>query len=86
MPPAGSADPDLALETDHDSSPEFRLLHPETRLWMPAAKSLIFHLVLWSFRARTRRRLRALDPRLLDDVGLSRREALSEGWKPFWRA
>ncbi len=43
-------------------------------------------LAVWQERARQRRTLRALDDRLLADVGLSRADAEAEGRKPFWRA
>ncbi|MEL6574483.1 MAG: DUF1127 domain-containing protein [Pseudomonadota bacterium] len=35
-------------------------------------------------RLRTRRRLAALPPHLLADIGVSREEALDEASKPFW--
>ena len=40
----------------------------------------------WKFRARTRRALSELTPRMLDDVGLEPGEARYEASKPFWRA
>ncbi|MCB1915551.1 MAG: DUF1127 domain-containing protein [Rhodocyclaceae bacterium] len=43
-------------------------------------------LRLWARRRRGRRELRALDERILRDVGLSRSQADFEGGKPFWRA
>lgn len=36
-------------------------------------------------RQRQRRALRDLDDHLLRDIGKSRREALAEASKPFWR-
>lgn len=42
-------------------------------------------IVLWRFRVRTRKALRALDDAALDDIGLTRAEAESEAAKPFWR-
>jgi uncharacterized protein YjiS (DUF1127 family) len=41
----------------------------------------------WIVRCRQRRALRELaeERRLLSDVGLTRREALDEAAKPFWR-
>ncbi|WP_395683049.1 DUF1127 domain-containing protein [Inquilinus sp.] len=50
------------------------------------ARPILDHLVLWSFRHRTRRRLRTMDGHMLSDIGLSRDDALAEGLKPFWRA
>lgn len=42
-------------------------------------------LVLSRRRMRTRRALARLSADLLDDIGLSRSEALNEAHKPFWR-
>jgi uncharacterized protein YjiS (DUF1127 family) len=36
-------------------------------------------------RAVQRRRLAAMDDRMLQDIGISRVEALREAAKPFWR-
>lgn len=36
-------------------------------------------------RQRHRRRLLSLEDRLLEDIGLTRAQALEEGSKPFWR-
>jgi uncharacterized protein YjiS (DUF1127 family) len=41
-------------------------------------------LVVWQERVRERRRLAALDDRLLRDVGLSRADTEQEIHKPFW--
>ncbi len=38
----------------------------------------------WWRRARTRRQLRALDARLLDDLGLTEDDRRCEGAKRFW--
>jgi uncharacterized protein YjiS (DUF1127 family) len=40
---------------------------------------------IWRERARQRRALTKLDTRLLDDIGLSRSEAVRESARPFWR-
>ena len=40
---------------------------------------------VWAMRRRTRRTLSELDDRQLADVGLTRRRALLESAKPFWR-
>jgi len=37
-------------------------------------------------RAVQRRRLAAMDDRMLQDIGISRVDALRESSKPFWRA
>jgi uncharacterized protein YjiS (DUF1127 family) len=42
-------------------------------------------LAVWAMRRGTRRTLSELDDRQLADVGLTRRQALLEGAKPFWR-
>ena len=39
----------------------------------------------WSIRARTRRALKDLSPRLLDDVRMDRAQARQEASKPFWQ-
>ena len=46
---------------------------------------LVRQIVLWIRRARTRKQLAGLDPRLLCDIGLTRAEAQAEIRKPFWR-
>lgn len=40
---------------------------------------------LWQERAQQRRRLMALDDRVLRDIGVSRADAEREYRKPFWR-
>lgn len=40
----------------------------------------------WQDRAAERRRLLALDDRMLVDIGIDRATAIAEGQKPFWRA
>jgi len=42
-------------------------------------------VTLWDLRRRTRKHLRTLDDRLLQDVGLTRAEAQAESAHPFWR-
>jgi len=39
----------------------------------------------WRIRARTRRALGQLSPRLLQDVGISPGDARREASRPFWR-
>jgi uncharacterized protein YjiS (DUF1127 family) len=41
-------------------------------------------LLEWQERARQRRQLMALDARMLQDVGLTRADAVREAGKPFW--
>jgi uncharacterized protein YjiS (DUF1127 family) len=40
---------------------------------------------LYRQRSRQRSSLRELDERLLDDIGITREQALDEAGKPFWR-
>jgi len=44
-------------------------------------------LLSWTERSRRRTAFRDLadDPHLLNDIGLTRREAMEEADKPFWR-
>jgi uncharacterized protein YjiS (DUF1127 family) len=44
-------------------------------------------LLGWTERSRRRTAFRDLadDPQLLNDIGLTRREAMEEADKPFWR-
>jgi uncharacterized protein YjiS (DUF1127 family) len=44
-------------------------------------------LLSWTERSRRRTAFRDLadDPHLLNDIGLTRREAMDEADKPFWR-
>jgi len=46
---------------------------------------LVALLVLWYQRWRQRRRLAELEDCLLQDIGRTRKEALDEAAKPFWR-
>jgi uncharacterized protein YjiS (DUF1127 family) len=43
-------------------------------------------LLTWQERAVQRHALASLEPRMLDDIGLSRADAWREASKPFWRA
>ncbi len=43
-------------------------------------------LLAWQARVSERAHLRALDDRLLKDMGLSRADVAREAAKPFWRA
>lgn len=52
------------------------------RKWLSAAAA---RLRLWLRRARERRELLRLDPRLCRDIGVTVNEARREAAKPFWR-
>jgi uncharacterized protein YjiS (DUF1127 family) len=42
-------------------------------------------IAIWLDRRRGRQELSSLDDRLLDDIGISREDALWKASKPFWR-
>lgn len=55
-------------------------------VWKPARiVRMLQHLERALARKRQCRRLLELDDRLLDDIGVSREQALAEARKPFWR-
>jgi|GEM_PF-1588997 len=45
----------------------------------------IVRLALWRQNARGRKELQRLNTEQLKDIGLSRADALTESYKPFWR-
>jgi uncharacterized protein YjiS (DUF1127 family) len=47
-------------------------------------KQGMLRLQAWAERARQRRQLAGLDERLLQDIGVSRAQAMAEAEKPFW--
>ena len=47
---------------------------------------LVLALLRWQELARQRRRLLALDDRMLKDIGITRADACREGARPFWDA
>jgi uncharacterized protein YjiS (DUF1127 family) len=57
--------------------------HYQSSSWLRPLRKL----ARWSERSRRRAAFRDLsdDPHLLDDIGLTRREAMDEADKPFWR-
>lgn len=53
---------------------------------MGGALVALFDMVAtWNERRRQRRALEALPDHLLQDIGLSRADAVNEAEKPFWR-
>lgn len=46
---------------------------------------LVDRIGAWQDRVAERRRLLALDDRMLVDIGIDRATAIEEGEKPFWR-
>lgn len=68
-------------------NPHLALLGAEPRL-VPAAAlavKLAAAIQVWSMRHRTRHQLRDLDDHLLNDIGVTRREAFGEARRAFWR-
>jgi uncharacterized protein YjiS (DUF1127 family) len=47
---------------------------------------LALALLRWQELAQQRRRLLALDDRMLKDIGITRADATREGTRPFWDA
>lgn len=47
---------------------------------------IISKLIFWNRNYKTRRHLRDLPEHLWDDIGIDKKEVLSEVRKPFWRA
>ena len=61
-------------------------LRPGSRRLVGAAARHFWQLLLlWLGRARQRHALGELEGHLLRDIGLTRRQALRESRKPFWR-
>lgn len=58
------------------------LKHPSN---VPLHARVLTVLRTWVTRSRSREQLRALDHRLLQDIGVRYEDALLEARKPFWR-
>lgn len=62
--------------------------------WLEDGKALIVSdvqalwavLKLWRARQHARRQLQDMDDRLLNDIGMTRKQVVAEARKPFWRA
>ncbi len=54
---------------------------PPRRLAVPR---LLLRLLAWRHEARQKARLRLLDDRLLQDIGVTRAEAEAEADRPLW--
>lgn len=60
--------------------------HARSVQGMGGALVTLFDMVAtWNERRRQRRALEALPDHLLQDIGLSRADAVNEADKPFWR-
>ena len=56
------------------------------RGWIgPALAAPLHRMMVWYRVAQERAALRELPAHRLDDLGLSRRDALCEAQRPFWR-
>ena len=62
-----------------------RAAKTENRWWSPVCRPGDWICQAYS-RHRQRRALAQLDDRLLQDIGVTRQQALRESRKPFWRA
>lgn len=65
----------------HKMNSAIEASHPRMGVLWPVLRDLI---AVWCARARQRRDLAELEPRLLRDIGLSRADAAMEAAKPFW--
>ena len=63
-----------------------RPTRPVAEILLKAAVWLVLALLRWQELAQQRRRLLALDDRMLKDIGITRAEAMREGTRPFWDA
>jgi uncharacterized protein YjiS (DUF1127 family) len=50
-----------------------------------AVQNINARILLWINRYRQRKLLRGLDDFMLQDIGMSRADALRESSKPFWK-
>lgn len=62
----------------------FRFIHPAIRPVYRTMTGITHQLRCWYDVSRQRKQLMELDDRLLDDIGVSRDEALKEASRPFW--
>ena len=75
----------------NDTLAPHRAAWPETPVWRRryGLATLRNVMAIWDKRKRFRRDLEQMsrdDPHLIDDIGLTRRQAEAEIAKPFWRA
>lgn len=49
------------------------------------AVRVAYYVAIWSFRSRSRRHLKAMTDAQLDDIGITRADALIEFQKASWR-
>lgn len=68
------------------SSPLRMRLRPHPLDLASRFDKLMSLFALWQRRSHQRGQLLQLNDRLLQDIGLSRTDALAEASKPFWRA
>ena len=53
---------------------------------LAAPDALLDRFATWQSRSAGRRKLLAMDDRMLSDIGVRRDEIVQEAQKPFWRA
>lgn len=53
---------------------------------MSVARRALSTVTTWRARVQERQDLAALPDRMLEDIGITRSQALAEAAKPFWRA
>jgi len=46
--------------------------------------SILKTLNLWERNTHTRKQLKTLSPQQLDDIGLTKKQAIKESRRPFW--
>jgi uncharacterized protein YjiS (DUF1127 family) len=56
----------------------------QLRRWLPLAVMACVRLLRWHELSRQRRALLALNERMLEDIGMTRGEAVREARRPFW--
>ena len=66
---------------------QIEILNAQAHLPVIARAAVKFAVLVtkWDTRQKTRKTLKALEPHLLDDIGLDRTSALTEAAKPFWQ-
>ena len=69
----------------HHTKPLMTLRSPFSRR-RGIAVSVVDTILMWVERNASRRALMKLDTRQLQDIGVSRFDAVKEGQKPFWRS
>ncbi len=69
----------------HFAASAYRMIRRSRVKLVMLLKRIIANLSLWRARSRQRRQLAEMSPHMLNDIGLSRYDAMQEYEKPFWR-